>query len=123
MPEKYSIALDDSGITGSVEFGDSWTYAEMRQIDTLPDAALMEFLASKMTAVSLPASDGVVISSAEEFLARWQSMDVRLFHWLVAVSIKERGRIGSLGETMLREFLKSYVEAQTTTATPADPSK
>jgi hypothetical protein len=39
------------------------------------------------------------------------------------LSVQERARVGSLGETILRASLKSYVEAQAAGTTNADQGK
>jgi hypothetical protein len=83
----------------------------------------MAFLARKMIAVDLPTVGGDSISAPEAFAENWQAMDSRLFNWLLAISVQERGRIGSLGETILRASLKSYVETQATKATTVDTAK
>lgn len=120
MTKRYDCDVD--GLTGFVEFGDVWSYAEMRQVDSLNDADLMAFIARKVIAVDLPTVGGDSISKPEDF-ARWQEMDMRLYNWLLSVSIQERSRIGNLGESVLRASLKSYVEAQTTKATTASQDK
>ena len=121
MPQRYNV--DVEGLTGHVEFGDVWSYAELRQVDALDDADLMAFVGRKMIAVDLRTVDGDSISTANDFTQRWQELDVRLFNWILAVSVQERARVGSLGETILRASLKSYVEAQAAGTTNADPDK
>jgi hypothetical protein len=121
MPQRYNV--DVEGLTGHVEFGDVWSYAELRQVDALNDADLMAFVGRKMIAVDLRTVDGDSVSTPEAFVEHWQAMDSRLFNWLLAISVQERGRIGSLGETILRASLKSYVETQATKATTVDTAK
>ena len=121
MPQRYDISFDGN-ITAAVEFCDSWTYAELREVDSLNDAELMGFIAGKMTMVDIPA-DGGMIASAADFANRWQDIDNRFFNWLLSVSIQERTRIGAVGETMLRESLASYVRAQATTEILAESAK
>lgn len=122
MPLRYNVP--DDLPAGYVEFGDAWSYAELRQVDSLNDADLMAFVARKIIAVDLPTVGGDSISSAGVFADRWQELDTRLFHWLLSVSIQERERIGLLGEATLRSSLKSYVENQATTkATNAEQGK
>lgn len=122
MPQRYD-APDDLA-AGYVEFGDAWSYAELRRVDSLNDADLMAFIARKMIAVELPTVDGDFLSTPDAFADRWQEMDARLFHWLLSVSIRERERIGLLGEAILRASLKSFVESQAATkATNAEQGK
>ena len=113
MPERYEYSEG-----GWIEFGDSWTYAEHRDVDTLNDAKLMDFLATKIVAVDLAG-----LSSREGFTDGWESLDLRLFNWLLSVSILERSRIGKLGESTLRSSLESFVKAQTKVTTEATPDK
>jgi hypothetical protein len=122
MSQRYDVP--DDLPAGYVEFGDAWSYAELRQVDSLNDADLMAFIARKIIAVDLPTVGGDSISAPGEFADRWQELDARLFHWLLSVSIRERERIGQLGEATLRASLKSYVENQATTkATNAEQGK
>jgi hypothetical protein len=122
MPQRYDVP--DDLPAGFVEFGDSWSYAELRQIDSLNDADLMAFIARKIIAVELPTVSGDSLSAPAAFADKWQDLDARLFHWLLSVSIRERERIGQLGEATLRASLKSYVEGQATTkATNAEQGK
>jgi len=122
MPQRYDVP--DDLPAGFVEFGDSWSYAELRQVDSLDDAGLMAFVARKIIAVDLPTVGGDSVSTSDAFADRWQELDARLFQWLLSVSIRERERIGQLGESTLRASLKSYVESQATTkATNAEQGK
>lgn len=121
MAERYECTVD--GLSGYVELGDVWSYAELRQVDSLDDDDLMAFVGRKMIAVDLRTVDGDSISTPDAFTQHWQELDMRLFNWILAVSIQERARVGSLGETILRASLKSYVEAQVTGMTNADPDK
>ena len=120
MPQRYEINIDN--VAFFVEFSDAWSYTELRNVDKLNDAELMAFLAKKMIAVDLPV-DGDSLSTPERFAQEWESLDVRAYNWIVSVSIQERSRIGRLGETILRESLRSFVETQTTAETLADQDK
>jgi len=113
MPERYEYSDG-----GWIEFSDSWTYAEHRDVDTLNDAELMRFLATKIVAVELTG-----ITGQQAFTEGWESLDLRIFNWLLSVSILERSRIGKLGESMLRSSLESFVKAQTKGTTEANPDK
>ena len=42
MPQRYDCTVD--GLSGYVELGDVWSYAELRQVDSLGDADLMAFV-------------------------------------------------------------------------------
>ena len=121
MPQRYDCTVD--GLSGYVELGDVWSYAELRQVDSLGDADLMAFVGRKMIAVDLRTVDGDSISTPDDFTQRWQELDVRMFNWILAVSVQERARVGSLGETILRASLESYVRAQVTETTNADQGK
>lgn len=121
MPHRYDCDVD--GLSGYVELGDTWSYAELRHVDSLNDADLMAFIARKTIAVSLPTVDGDSISTPTALAEHWQEMDMRLYNWILSVSIQERSRIGALGETILQASLKSFVVAQTTKATLADRDK
>ena len=122
MSQRYDVP--DDLPAGYVEFGDAWSYAELRQVDSLNDADLMAFIARKIIAVDLPTVGGDSISAPDAFADRWQELDTRLFHWLLSVSIRERERIGLLGEATLRASLKSFVENQAATkATNAEQDK
>lgn len=121
MPQRYDCTVD--GLSGYVELGDVWSYAELRQVDSLGDADLMAFVGRKMIAVDLRTVDGDSISTPDDFAQRWQELDVRMFNWILAVSVQERARVGSLGETILRASLESYVRAQVTETTNAGQDK
>jgi hypothetical protein len=113
MPERY-VLID----SGWIELGDSWTYAEHRDVDTLNDAELMRFLATKIVAVELGG-----ITSQQAFTEGWESLDLRIFNWLLSVSILERSRIGKLGESTLRSSLESFAKALAKVTTEATPDK
>ncbi len=121
MPQRYNVDID--GLTGFVELGDVWSYGELRQVDGSNDADLMTFISRKMIAVELPTVGGNSISSEDAFTERWQEMDMRLYNWMLSVTIQERSRIGALGEAILQESLKSFVAAAVTKATPASQDK
>jgi len=112
MPERYEHE------DGWIELSDSWTYAEHRDVDTLNDAELMRFLATKIVAVELAG-----VTSQQTFTDGWESLDLRIFNWLLSVSILERSRIGKLGESTLRSSLESFVKAQAKVTTEANPDK
>jgi hypothetical protein len=63
MPQRYDCTVD--GLSGYVEFGDVWSYAELRQVDSLNDADLMAFVGRKMIAVDLRTVDGDSVSTPD----------------------------------------------------------
>ena len=119
MPQRYEF----DAIAGTfVEFGDSWTRGEMLRFAELEGAPYFAFLASKMTAVSLPLGDGETLTDPAQFVAKLDDVDMRAFYWLMTLPALEYGRIGRLGESTGRQWLKSYVQTLEPTALTAPSS-
>lgn len=119
MPQRYEF----DAIEGTfVEFGDSWTRGEMLRFSELEGPQYFAFLASKMTALSLPMGNGEPLTDPAQFVDRLDDVDMRAFYWLMTLPALEYGRIGRLGESTGRQWLKSYVQTQETTLTAQQSS-
>ena len=117
MPQRYD--LDEPA--AFVEFGDVWTRGEILRFADLEGNEYFAFLASKMLAVSLPLGDGKTLDDPAQFVERIDDIDMRAFMWLTTLPALEYGRIGRLGESTGRQWLKSYVQTLEPTLT-APPS-
>ena len=112
MPQRYEF----DAIEGTfVEFGDGWTRGEVLRFPELQGDAYFAFLASKMTALSLPMGNGETLTDPAQFVERMDDIDVRAFYWLMTLPALEYGRIGRLGESTGRQWLESYVKQTLTT--------
>ena len=118
MPQRYE--LDEP--KAAVEFGDVWTRGEMLRFGDLEGAEYFAFIASKMRAVSLPLGDGELLTDPAQFIARLDDVDARAFYWIMTLPALEYGRLGRLGETTGRQWLKSYVQTLETTTLTAPSS-
>ena len=119
MPQRYEF----DAIEGTfVEFGDSWTRGEMLRFSELEGPQYFAFLASKMVALSLPMGNGAPLTDPAQFVERLDDVDMRAFYWLMTLPALEYGRIGRLGESTGRQWLKSYVQTQETPALTAPSS-
>jgi len=113
MTQRYD--LDEP--VAFVEFGDSWTRGELLRFQELTGDAYFAFVASKVTALSLPLGDGDRLTDAAQFVARMDDIDARAFYWFATLPALEYGRIGRLGESTGRQWLHSYVKAMSETLT------
>jgi len=118
MPQRYE--LDEP--KAAVEFGDVWTRGEMLRFGDLEGAEYFAFIASKMVSVSLPLGDGETLTDPAQFIARLDDIDARAFYWIMTLPALEYGRIGRLGESTGRQWLKSYVQTLEPTTLTAPSS-
>lgn len=119
MPQRYEFDAIDGTF---VEFSDSWTRGEMLRFADMQGQEYFAFLASKMVAVCLPLGDGATLDDPAQFVARLDDVDMRAFYWLMTLPALEYGRIGRLGESTGRQWLKSYVQTLEQTALTAPSS-
>ena len=118
MPQRYD--LDEP--QAFVEFGDVWTRGEILRFADLEGNEYFAFLASKMVGVSLPLGNGELLTDPAQFVERIDDIDMRAFMWLTTLPALEYGRIGRLGETTGRQWLKSYVQTLEPTTLTAPSS-
>ena len=119
MPERYELDEPQAW----VEFGDSWTRGELLRFADLQGDEYFSFIAAKLKACSIPIGDETTLDDPAQFIARMDDVDARFFYWLAsAVMPLEYGRIGRLGESTGRQWLKSYVEKMTPEPLTAPPS-
>ena len=120
MPQRYEF----DAIAGTfVEFGDSWSRGEYLQLEKLKGAPFYAFIQSKLTEMSLPLVNGEMLTDCTQFVEKLDDFDMQLFHWFPMLLALEQTRIGRLGESTGRQWLKSYVQTQEATTLTAPSSR
>lgn len=118
MTQRYE--LDDP--QAYVEFSDAWTRGEVLRFSELEGESFFAFIASKITAASIPLGGGELLTDPTQFVARIDDIDARAFFWLMTLPALEYGRIGRLGESTGRQWLESYVKTKMTVEPLTAPS-
>lgn len=117
---------DEPGLEGSwIEYTDSWSRAESRDVWAMDGEMLLALLRTKLTTLHLLCADGGYLDNADDLTeAKLDAVDMRVYVWFSATWVRCLNDLTNQGNASRRRLFATSAagETQTTTNSATAPS-